>query len=183
MHFRGLCPGPTRGGFKRYIVPGPRWARKSSGAHVRFWCRTQWRMHGIKFQQRPFFWSSPNFGQKIGLNISEDFFFFWSSVWCPKRFGGPVSTFVPPGEISLWGPACASSAWVKICSWTRKKQANAKTEPKILRQRPFTFFVFRLHPWICGQEAKSAPLDSAPTGASPLPPGKTCAPKEGKRPG
>ena len=93
VHFRGLCPGPSRGGFRGYIVPGPRWARKSSGAHVRFWCRTQWRMHGTKFQRRPFFWSSPNFGQKIGLNISEDlfFFFFFFLVFSlvPKEIWGP----------------------------------------------------------------------------------------------
>ena len=25
------------------------------------------------------FWSSPNFGPKTGLNLSEDLFFFWSS--------------------------------------------------------------------------------------------------------
>ena len=28
-----------------------------------------------KFEKRLFFWSSPNFGQKIGLNLSEDLFF------------------------------------------------------------------------------------------------------------
>ena len=45
-------PGPTRGGFRGYIVPwpGPRGPRKSSGVRVKFWCRTQWRMYGTKFQ-------------------------------------------------------------------------------------------------------------------------------------
>ena len=39
---------------------------------------------GTRFQltnrgQRPFLWSSPNFGPKSGLNFSERPFFFWSS--------------------------------------------------------------------------------------------------------
>ena len=43
--FSNPKPGPARGGFRGYIVPGPRevWAqgaRKSSGFHVKFWYRT-----------------------------------------------------------------------------------------------------------------------------------------------
>ena len=58
-----LALGPTRGGFREYIAlgPGPRGARKSSGVRVNFL----------------FFWSSPNFGLQIRLNISEDLFFYY----------------------------------------------------------------------------------------------------------
>ena len=41
------------------------------------------RAEGLRTQtggEDLFFWSSPNFGPKIGLSLSEDhFFFFWSS--------------------------------------------------------------------------------------------------------
>ena len=44
---------------------------------------------------------------------------------------------------------------------------NAKTEPRILRRQPF----LGLHPEICRQEARSAPLDSAaPRQAINVPP-------------
>ena len=33
-----------------------------------------------------FFWSSPDFGQKIGRNLSEDLF-FWSSTDFGQKFG------------------------------------------------------------------------------------------------
>ena len=75
-----------------------------------FWVKIR-----TKFEWRPiFFWSSPDFGQKFGLNISGDRFLYKFSAgtkndftaWAAIRFGGgPVSTFVPPGKISLWGPA------------------------------------------------------------------------------
>ena len=75
-----------------------------------------WAKIRTKFEWRTFlFCSSPNFGQKIGQYFSKDlvfllFTYFWAKnfaqVWCPKRFGGPVSTFVPPGKISLWSPGC-----------------------------------------------------------------------------
>ena len=42
--------GPTRGGFRGYIVPGPWGARKSSCVHIKFWCRTQWLIYGTKFE-------------------------------------------------------------------------------------------------------------------------------------
>ena len=56
---------------------------------------------------RPFFFFF--FGLHLILGEKSD----WSShllaenrnkLWCPERFGGPASTFVPPGKISLWGP-------------------------------------------------------------------------------
>ena len=32
-----------------------------------------------------FFWSSPNFGPKTGLNLSEELFFFF--IWSLPKFG------------------------------------------------------------------------------------------------
>ena len=47
-------------------------ARKSSGCRVKFWTKFE---RETKIEWRPFFRSSPNFGQKIGPNLNEDFFF------------------------------------------------------------------------------------------------------------
>ena len=65
------------------------------------------------------------FGQKVGPNLSEDLFFFALHLILGKKsdqisvnckfsaqfwnFGGPASISVPPGKLSLWGPAAKCS--------------------------------------------------------------------------
>ena len=57
METFSLDSGPTRGGFRGYIVPGPgprgpqtQGARQSSGYRVKFRCRTQRRICETKFE-------------------------------------------------------------------------------------------------------------------------------------
>ena len=125
-------------GFRGYIVPGP-----TSYPNLRGLGRVQVSALSLGIAPRGVFRLAPNFGQKIGPNLSEDFFFCYSlnfgqtigpslsetlfvfalqlnfgqkigkklaQVWCwvidlwlggPIRFGGLVSTFLPPGKISL----------------------------------------------------------------------------------
>ena len=64
----------AKGGLRGYIVPGPgpRWAGVKGPGRVQVASSS----FGIFFYEVLFFsYSSPNFGQKIRLNFSGDFFF------------------------------------------------------------------------------------------------------------
>ena len=104
-------PGPTRGGFRGYIVPGPgargarsQGARKSSGPCFKFfWCFFFWfssdfgQKKGLNFSEDLFFCSSPNFGQKMGLNFSKDLFFlviFGRDLGARHRPSYPLEKFL-----------------------------------------------------------------------------------------
>ena len=61
-----------------------------------------------KFELRPFFWSSPNFGQKIGLNLSEDLLFFGLHLILGKilpKFSefSALPPFQNPAYATNWG--------------------------------------------------------------------------------
>ena len=76
---------------------------------------------GTRFQhtnggRRPFFWSSPNFGPKSGLNLSEDLFFGlhrimgrkrtdfgWKNFYKFSDFPGPPSPFENPAYATVQG--------------------------------------------------------------------------------
>ena len=118
-------------GFRGYIVlKGPGRVQVPTLSFLGLREDLFWSSLGLNFREDFFFFrSSPNFGQKIGffglhqilgknsdlISVKTFFFCFWSShnfwqkiiiknfaqLWCPKRFGGPASTFVPPGKISL----------------------------------------------------------------------------------
>ena len=105
--------GPARGGFRGYIVPGPGLGGPGrvkvvtssfgpTGPNMSEDLFYVWS----KFEWRPFFWSSPNFGQNSGPNLSEDLFFFGLSSPNFGQKSGPnlskdLSWF---NFTKFWGP-------------------------------------------------------------------------------
>ena len=66
---------------------------------------------------------------KIYSHRKKNYLMAWAPIRLGGtiRFGGPVSTFVPPGKFSLWGPACQPTTrshaqrFTKVKSWTSSR--------------------------------------------------------------
>ena len=99
---QGLREGGS-GGTSYPGLGGPGRVQVAASSFVIYAC-THFLILGQKWDQVRvktfFFCSSPNFGPEMGPNLSEGLFFCSS-----PNFRGPASIFVPPGKISLRGPA------------------------------------------------------------------------------